>query len=199
MDDEGQEPVRYRVAERGRVHVPPSPGGEHADAEDHGAVPFPVRRLVEMKGVRGRRPAPIHEHRRAVGEPERRHQVHAGHPFIASGVPEPLVCVIVDAPRVQPAVAGGVRRERRVDLEGETRASGEQEGVTRAPLVQAVELPHPKPNARRRDDDRDHQTDPIAPVQSHREPRTSASFSTRDSRRTAASRRSAADRSGWRS
>src|SRR5256886_7415570 len=56
--------------------------------------------------------------------------------------------VVVDAARDQAAVASRVRGKRPVDLEGRTRAGGEQERVALAPLVQAIELPHPEPDAR---------------------------------------------------
>src|SRR2546428_503928 len=71
--------------------------------------------------------------------------------------------VVVDAARDQAAVASRVRGKRPVDLEGRPRAGGEQERVALAPLVQAIELPHPEPDADGRDQERDHQADPIAP------------------------------------
>src|SRR6266513_2543464 len=46
-------------------------------------------------------------------------------------------------------------------------AGGEHERVALAPLVQAIELPHPEPDADGRDQERDHQADPIAPVYPH--------------------------------
>src|SRR5256885_9367165 len=72
--------------------------------------------------------------------------------------------VVVDAARDQAAVASRVRGKGPVDLEGRPRAGGEQERVALAPLVQAMELPHPEPEADGRDQERDHQADPIAPV-----------------------------------
>src|SRR5712691_3210055 len=75
--------------------------------------------------------------------------------------------VVVDAARDQATVASRVRGERPVDLEGRTRAGGEQERVALAQLVQAMELPHPEPDADGRDQERDHQADPIAPVYPH--------------------------------
>src|SRR5439155_24008638 len=109
-------------------------------------------------------PAPIHEHRCPTSEPERRHQVHAGHALVAPAGPQPLMRVVVDATRDQAAVASRVRGKRPVDWEGRPRADGEQERVALAPLVQAIELPHPEPDAEGRDQERDHQAYPIAPV-----------------------------------
>src|SRR5216117_2693074 len=75
--------------------------------------------------------------------------------------------VVVDAAGDQATVASRVRGKRPVDLEGRTGAGGEQERVALAPLVQAIELPHPEPDADGRDQERDHQADPIAPVYPH--------------------------------
>src|SRR2546427_5451893 len=72
--------------------------------------------------------------------------------------------VVEDAARDREAVGSRVRGKRPVDLEGGPRAGGEQERVALAPLVQAIELPHPEPDADGRDQERDHQADPIAPV-----------------------------------
>src|SRR6266568_3587956 len=110
---------------------------------------------------------PIHEHRCPTSEPEWRHEVHAGHALVAPAVPQPLVRVVVGAARDQAPVARRVRGKRRVDREGRTRAGGEHERVALAPLVQAIELPHPEPDAEGRDQEGDHEADPIAPVYPH--------------------------------
>src|SRR5437667_12710208 len=71
------------------------------------------------------------------------------------------------ATRARVTVASRVPGKRPLALEGRTRAGGEQERVALAPLVQAIELPHPEPDADGRDQERDHQADPIAPVYPH--------------------------------
>src|SRR5207245_3903328 len=134
-----KDPVRQRIPEPGPVDVPQPSRGGHAEPDHVRAGPrsLAVDARVHVIAIRGGRPAAIDQHDRAVGEPQRGDEVHAGYSLVAPAVPQALAGVVVRAADVEPAVAQGVYREMGIlpNLQFGTSTGGGDDRVVRAPLV----------------------------------------------------------------
>jgi hypothetical protein len=113
-----------------------------------------------------RRPAPLHEHRGAVGELQRRHEIEPRAPLHLPVVEPHAVGVApladeADAPMV---LRGGLVDAARQRLGGERRLRAARvDGLLqRDLLLRAVELPHAQPRGQRRRDDGGGEHDPAA-------------------------------------
>src|SRR4029077_19247274 len=112
-------------------------------------------------------------------------------------MPELFVPVIVRVTGKEASIASRVGRDRPSDGERWFGPAGEHLSIPRAPLSQAGELAHAQPDRERRDDEGPHERAPVPPLERHYPvARTRASFSARDKRRNAASRRSGPARAG---
>jgi len=113
--------------------------------------------VIDMEGIRGRRPAPIDQHRRAVRQPQGRDQGDARRPLEAASNPGPLGREVVDAVRDDAPLPSTVRwySAPPPQLERRQRQARSPRGVAGTPLVEPVELPKAGPHAQPGYDHRD--------------------------------------------
>jgi hypothetical protein len=82
-------------------------------------------------------------------------------------MPETFVPVVIHATGREASIAGRVGRDRPGDGERWFGPAGEHLSIPRAPLSQAVELPHTEPDAERRDEQGAHEGRAVTPLERH--------------------------------
>ena len=148
-----------------------------------------IRVVIDVKCVGRIHPAAIDEHGGPVREAERRNQCDARCSLEAASRPGLLGVEIIDAAGNHASPARAVSGESLPDLEWRQCEPRRQHGIPRPALRQAIELPDPGTDAQCRNDHGADRELYVAALHS-------ASFAARESRRMAASRRSALPRSG---
>jgi len=126
--------LNHERQKSGYIDVAATTGRNQGDSCDRRAVRLTVGRVIHVECVGRVDPASIDEHRRTVGEPERRNQRNARRPLEAASGPCSLGGKIVNPTGRHAPLARAVSRQSAPHFECRQRETGHLDPIASAPL-----------------------------------------------------------------